>query len=222
MNVLVVEEVQDPTTLSHGGKLKILLPEIVANDYKTLHADFGTLTTNCVPRNVSIALPLLACAPITNINLVKDSYTLIERGTCTFYAKVRHAFEAGAKGVIVINTEKKGISIIPGGHYPTDDIDIPVVMVDKSDGKFLYQLAAMGELNGIISSNNEAAEKCGTDQVEVSSDGGVINVKLPIEETITEKSGKRTNPSKEGLCGMFNFMYKYIYIYICIHVYTYI
>jgi hypothetical protein len=68
--------------------------------------------------NISITVPLLGCDKTENVHQVKDTFTLIERGKCNFYQKVRNSFEAGAKGVIIYNTEKSGVSVMPAGPFP--------------------------------------------------------------------------------------------------------
>ena len=127
---------------SSKGILRVVSPPIVAGDYNVVYATFGAIDHSSDAVNASITLPLLGCNKVENGDNIQNTYTLIERGKCTYYHKVRNAFTAGAKGVIIINTDKSGSFIMPAGHYPTEDINIPVVMIDKADGKLLYQVAA--------------------------------------------------------------------------------
>lgn len=84
--------------------------------------------------------PTLACNPI--INNVNGKIALIDRGTCTFVEKVRHAQQAGAKAVIIINNVA-GNPIPMGGSDP--NINIPVVMVSLEDGSQLKQALQAGQ-----------------------------------------------------------------------------
>lgn len=78
-----------------------------------------------------------ACGPPANT--LTGKIALIDRGTCTFVAKVLAAQTAGAIAVIMVNNVA-GAPIIMGGTDNT--ITIPAVMVSQSDGAiFAAQLA---------------------------------------------------------------------------------
>lgn len=72
------------------------------------------------------------CEPFNaaNIAAVKGKVALISRGVCGFAVKVKHAQNAGAVGVILVNNVAG--SIAPGGVDPT--ITIPSVAVTLDDG----------------------------------------------------------------------------------------
>jgi len=50
--------------------------------------------------------PMDACSPLVNVSKTREpAFLLIERGSCTFEVKVRHAQEAGFEAVIVYNDQ---------------------------------------------------------------------------------------------------------------------
>lgn len=73
-----------------------------------------------------------ACEPI--VNRVRQAIALIDRGSCTFVTKVRHAEEAGAVAVIVANDQPGGPAPM-GGSDPT--IGIPSAGITRFEGQFI-------------------------------------------------------------------------------------
>ncbi|WP_423800218.1 S8 family serine peptidase [Neobacillus sp. SAB-20_R2A] len=73
----------------------------------------------------------LACTPISGKPL-EGKLALIQRGSCTFSAKINNAAAAGAVGVIIYNnTDADPIPMA------TDGVKIPAVMVSKAAGEKL-------------------------------------------------------------------------------------
>ncbi len=72
-----------------------------------------------------------ACSPLTNGPDVAGKIALIERGTCDFVDKVRHAQDAGAIGAVIYNNAGDGL-VVMGGDDPT--IVIPSIFVAQSVG----------------------------------------------------------------------------------------
>lgn len=73
-----------------------------------------------------------ACEPL--VNRVRNAIALIDRGTCTFVTKVRHAEEAGAIAVVVANDQPGGPAPM-GGSDPS--IGIPSAGITLFEGQFL-------------------------------------------------------------------------------------
>jgi hypothetical protein len=169
-----------------------------------MHADFGSMTPPCTAVNVSIASPMSACSGLLNPEEVKGTYAVVVRGTCTFWHKAKNALDAGAVGVLVLNSDKTGVSVMPAGPFPTIDfVNTPVVMLEKSAGVTLTKLAPIMPVKAILHSatTKEVCGKGGMKAVEVAADGTIVGGEEVDETEIrTEKSGKRTNPSKPGLC----------------------
>ncbi|MBQ4849297.1 rhombosortase-dependent M36 family metallopeptidase [Pseudoalteromonas sp. MMG012] len=84
------------------------------------------------------------CEPATNGAELAGKIALIDRGGCAFTAKAKHAQEAGAIGVIIINNVDDGTPAPMGG---TDD-SVTVVSMGLSfqDGKKIYDLMDSGEM----------------------------------------------------------------------------
>ncbi|MBI3141295.1 MAG: M36 family metallopeptidase [Bacteroidetes bacterium] len=86
------------------------------------------------------ASPTLACdSPLLNPQDIKGKIALIERGTCTFVSKVRHAQMAGAIAVVIYSDNRPVIEM--GGDGTQGDITIPSIMIQRSLG-----LTLAGEL----------------------------------------------------------------------------
>ena len=76
---------------------------------------------------------LLACEPLPSDALVGE-IAVIERGDCLFADKVRHARQAGAVAVIMVN-QQPGEAIIMGG---LEDSLIPAVMIARDIGQSVF------------------------------------------------------------------------------------
>ncbi|CAN5285427.1 hypothetical protein BH23VER1_BH23VER1_30090 [soil metagenome] len=79
------------------------------------------------------------CSPPLNAAALVGNIALIDRGTCDFDVKLRHAQEAGAIGVIVANNAGDGL-VTMAGDDPA--VTIPAVFVGQTDGADLR--AALG------------------------------------------------------------------------------
>lgn len=90
-----------------------------------------------------------ACSPISNAAAVAGKIALVERGTCSFTVKVKNAQDAGATGVVVVNSAA-GTWGSMGGADPT--ITIPSVMVQRADGLAFIANAPItgGMVNGPV------------------------------------------------------------------------
>jgi hypothetical protein len=110
-------------------------PSTAAGDYPASEAAFGPAPTvagvsgDVVLVNDGSASPTLGCLPL--VGFPTGAIALIDRGSCTFVAKVSNAQAAGAIAVIVVN-HMPGDAIDMGGSDPT--ISIPSVMVSMDDG----------------------------------------------------------------------------------------
>lgn len=82
---------------------------------------------------------LNGCAPAENAARLQGRIALIDRGECSFVAKVRNAQAAGAIGAIIANRAGDSTPILGGAD--ADDIAIPAVSVGASDGNLLRQAA---------------------------------------------------------------------------------
>ncbi|MBI3894793.1 MAG: S8 family serine peptidase [Acidobacteria bacterium] len=80
----------------------------------------------------------IACAPLPPGSL-SGRIALIQRGCCTFAAKIQNAFEAGAIAVIIYNNQVGGAAITMDVGNATQ---IPAVMIGNREGLALEQLLA--------------------------------------------------------------------------------
>jgi len=123
----------DPTGLPN--LVTIDPPSSAAGTYEATGAEFGPapddtgIAGDVVLVNDGSANPTQGCNSL--IGFPAGAIALVDRGTCTFVAKVNNAQAAGAVAVIVANNVP-GAPITMGGTDP--GIVIPSVMVSLADG----------------------------------------------------------------------------------------
>jgi minor extracellular serine protease Vpr len=87
----------------------------------------------------------LACSPASPelSSQVEDTVTLITRGDCAFTTKIRHARDAGAVGVLIVNNAD-GPAVGPVHDGSPDKPDIPALGISRDDGATVRDLAPLG------------------------------------------------------------------------------
>jgi hypothetical protein len=139
-----------PSVLEPGPVLLIDAPASIDGSYEVAPAAFGAdLSENglggyLVAAQDGTASPREGCRPFTNAGEVKGRIAVVVRGGCNYDVKARHAQNAGATGLIVVNNVP-GPPIAPGGS--DSSISIPVVMVRKDDGALLLQALGASQPN---------------------------------------------------------------------------
>ncbi len=115
--------------------LRINSPGGIAGNYTVGTAAFGApLSFPGVTANVTQASPIDGCTPLTNSAAMSGKIALIDRGNCTFVLKVKNAQNAGAVGVIIVNTTSPGV-VQMGGSDNT--VTIPSLSIANSDGNVI-------------------------------------------------------------------------------------
>lgn len=128
-------------------ELLVTAPAAVAGSYYAADAAFGpSVSARAVSGQVVLATDATAptndgCEPLTNAAALNGKIALIDRGLCSFVAKVQAAQDAGAKGVIVVNNVA-GTPTTMGGSSST--ITIPSVIISQDDGTLLKARLASG------------------------------------------------------------------------------
>ncbi len=94
------------------------------------------------------------CEPADFAGFVPGNIALIQRGTCTFTAKVDNAQIAGASGVIIFNEGQPGRIALAGGllQHPAT---IPTVITEFAIGEELYNLSLQGTVSVHIKTDAE-------------------------------------------------------------------
>jgi subtilisin family serine protease len=82
-----------------------------------------------------------ACEPLTNSNELAGAIALIERGGCTFQAKLERVEAAGAIGAIIYTLT--GTPIVMNGE--AGSVGIPAVMIGPADGSDLAEAYLAGD-----------------------------------------------------------------------------
>ena len=147
---------------SGGVGLTINSPASIAGNYVASSAAFGS-TANGQTANIVYALTGHdGCAAFTNAAAMNGKLALIDRGNCTFIIKTKNAQNAGAIGVIIVDSVAGEAPVLMGGTDAT--ITIPTVMISKSDGAIIKPLLPSG-VNGTLN---------GTPFLDGDLDNGVI------------------------------------------------
>ena len=89
---------------------------------------------------IELASPRLACDPVQTG--LAGKVAVVWRGTCEFGLKARHAQDAGAIGVIVVNNVAGLMTMSGGSSGP--QVAIPVIMVTPETGEAILRTAAVG------------------------------------------------------------------------------
>ncbi|MEZ5008235.1 MAG: T9SS-dependent M36 family metallopeptidase [Chitinophagales bacterium] len=158
-NFFTPRDGQNPTMQMYlwngvSKNLYINAPGNLAGGYITADAQFGpNIPTNGLTRDVFIyedgTEPINdACEPAINGVSLNDKIVILDRGDCTFVAKVKRAQNAGAKAVIVVNN----IDGPPTNLGGTDlTITIPSLMISKEDGEAIKaEILNGGTVNATI------------------------------------------------------------------------
>ena len=117
--------------------ISVTAPVSIAKRYEAVEAAFSKPLEEVGPITATVvyAEPNNACSPLTNASAISGTIALIDRGACFFTTKFINAQAAGAIAVIVVNNVD-GPPITMGGS-PTTTINIPGVMISKSDGNII-------------------------------------------------------------------------------------
>jgi hypothetical protein len=142
-----------PNLLQHEPEVVVVSPGSIAGSYVAAGAEFGPppdaagVNANVVLVNDGTAPTSDACEPIVNGAAILGNIAILDRGTCTFVAKVAAAQAVGAVGVIVVNN----VAGAPAGMAGTDPtITIPAVMISQADGTTIKNTLLSGPVNATI------------------------------------------------------------------------
>ncbi len=137
-----------------------------------------------------VTVAATGCAPADFPADVRGSFAVINRGTCTFTDKARHAESAGAVGVVIVNNEDGppfGLTL------DTDDVpDIPVLGVARDDADQVREaeqlrLSVDAETTPVTTRNVIAETRTGTPDDVVMAGAHL--------DSVTEGPGMNDNAS---------------------------
>lgn len=157
---------------SADSTLFVNSPAGISGVYENAVAGFGpSLPTTPITADIVLVQDNTApfsngCEEIVNGAAIFGRIALVDRGQCTFIAKVQALENLGAVAVIVVNN-------VPGdpigmGGTGGDDITIPAVMISQSDGDIIKQALLDGAVNATLQGSNEE------DLRDSSFDNGII------------------------------------------------
>ncbi len=115
--------------------LTVTAPQSLAREYLVGEALFGPpLDPQGVAGNLVAAAELVSGSTLgcNTLRPVAGAIALLDRGDCTFVAKVKNAQDAGASAVVIANNVAGSPPPTMAGTDPT--IHIPSVLVSQSDG----------------------------------------------------------------------------------------
>ena len=137
-----------PAILSDKPALRVNAPASIAGVYDVGQAVFGPaltstgVTASVVQVNDGFGSTSNGCEPAINGSALSGKIALVDRGTCGFTIKVKHAQNAGAIAVIVCDSLPGCPPQAMGGTDAT--ITIPSVRVTQDDGNLLKSALASG------------------------------------------------------------------------------
>ena len=119
-----------------------------------------------------------ACGPLT-AGALKGKIALVACGSCSFDSKVLDAQNAGAVGVILLQTPGLGAAVPPGGLAGTE---IPTVMIGDADGQALRSyLASNLGVAATVAPTSAMEVPVYNEVAEFSSHGPSIDMRLKPE-----------------------------------------
>jgi hypothetical protein len=137
------------TASNASNILQVNEPSSIAKKYLAIGASFGPkLSVNAITANMVLVNDgttnsngNLGCASLVNADSVKGNIAVITRGGtgCTYQTKVLYAQEAGAVGVVMINTSNTVLAMTGAGT----GINIPSVMISSSNGTIFKNALAL-------------------------------------------------------------------------------
>ena len=161
---------------SPGGEPFTVNGGPLAGDYSGTPASFGgELTETPITSDLVLIIdddsggtstdPNDGCDTVTNGAALIGNIAVIRRGDCEFGVKVLAAENAGALAVIIVNNVT-GDTIVMGGGVVGDQVTIPSIMINQSNGEAI--IAAL--LNG----DTVNASVVLPDRIDGDFDNGVI------------------------------------------------
>lgn len=142
-----------PYVLQHEPELLVLSPATIDGSYVANLAGFGGsidatgITSGIVLVTDTVAPVNDGCESFVNGPALAGKFALIDRGLCTFVAKVAAAQASGAIGVIVANNVA-GAPTTMGGTDPS--ITIPSIMISQADGTTIKNALLSGPVTATI------------------------------------------------------------------------
>jgi subtilisin family serine protease len=136
----IAPEALTVANIFHDGvafsSVEVTAPPALAGNYACVEGEFTPRLSAIGPVSGPLvyASPNDACGALLNSNSVAGRVALLDRGTCFFSDKVRHAQRAGAIGAIVVNNASDA-PFTMGGNGDNSDLRIPAVMISRSDGE---------------------------------------------------------------------------------------
>ncbi len=159
-------------TPSNDHAVVVNSPTTIDGTYLASGAAFGpALNTTGITDDVVLVIDSVAptsdgCNSLTNASAIAGNIALIDRGTCTFVTKVRNVQNAGAVAAIIRN-HLSDATFTMADDGTGRDIDIPSVMIGRSDGDTIK--GALPGVNATVKLNpNPPASR------DSSFDNGVI------------------------------------------------
>ncbi len=145
------------TAYLHAQKLIVSAPTNIAGVLQFDKADgtdpannWGSVEITSTYTNIPVEQvddgtsdPTLGCNTLTNTTLAGKA-ALIDRGDCAFSIKAQNAQDKGAVIVIIVNNEPLGTIGMLGTAPSGPAVNIPVLMVNKSDGDMIKSELANG------------------------------------------------------------------------------
>lgn len=96
----------------------------------------------------------LCCSALSSPALVQGKVAVIHRGTCDYALKAKHAQDAGAIAVVIINNVQGPPVEMGGGPYGPQ-VHIPVFMINAADGEAWCEALDAGTTLSVLLGNKD-------------------------------------------------------------------
>ena len=141
----------DIFTGNGAGAFTATTPPALAGDYEAKTASFGpqsfdlagTFMQALDPSDTAGTLTTDGCSPLTNAAAINGNIAVIDRGNCGFVFKARNAQNAGALGVLILNSST-GAFLGLASSDTAITITIPVLQVSFATGQSIKAQLAGG------------------------------------------------------------------------------
>ncbi|WP_123803298.1 PA domain-containing protein [Flavivirga aquatica] len=128
-----------------NAKLTVNSSSLITGEYQLARANFGpsltSVTGDLVLVNDGVDTVIDGCTVLTNGAEINGNIAVVERGSCSFVAKVKNAQDAGAVAVLVVN-DRVGPPSALGGVDGT--VTIPSAMISRDAGQALITQLGSG------------------------------------------------------------------------------
>ncbi len=177
----VISVANSVDSTSFMSDVEITGPAAIAGRYPATEAGFGPNMARDGARTGPLVYPSgnpRGCSPFSGAAAaaLNGAIALIDRGDCTFAAKVRNAQNAGARGVVVVNNAPGEPIVMGASEADAQGITTPSMMISLADGDRIKAGLGSGAASATLSATRRGQVRlvnpAATDTMATSSSRG--------------------------------------------------